>query len=100
MPSRSIVIVVIIVGSKATRLRVDSHFAGLPIQGSGRFDVSAVARDDDVRPSIGLQFLADLLCGDGLVARNESGRGRRLRICDHEACGCGEQRTDSLLSPS
>jgi len=59
-----IVIVVIVGGPKSTRLRVDCHFAGLPIQGSGGFDIFAVARDDDVRPSVGLQFLPYLLGGD------------------------------------
>jgi len=47
-PSGSIVVIVVVVGAKATRLRVDRHFARLPIHGSGHFDISAVARDDDV----------------------------------------------------
>src|SRR5262249_55959695 len=47
-----IIIIIVVGGPKATRLRVDGHFAGLPIQGTGRFDISAVARDDDVRPSV------------------------------------------------
>jgi hypothetical protein len=44
----SSIIIVIVAGAKATRLRVDRHFAGLPIPGSGHFDISAVAGDDDV----------------------------------------------------
>jgi hypothetical protein len=47
-PSGSIVVIVVVVGAKPTRLRVDRHFARLPIHGPGRFDISAVARDDDV----------------------------------------------------
>src|SRR5262245_11074085 len=46
--SGSIVIIVVVVGPKATRLRVDRHFAGLPIHGTGHFDIFAVAGDDDV----------------------------------------------------
>jgi hypothetical protein len=47
-PSGSIVVIVVVVGAKPTRLRVDRHFARLPIHGPGHIDISAVARDDDV----------------------------------------------------
>jgi hypothetical protein len=41
-PSGSIVVIVVVVGAKPTRLRVDCHFARLPIHGSGHIDISAV----------------------------------------------------------
>ena len=47
-PSGSIVVIVVVVGAKATRLRVDRHFARLPIHGTRHFEISADARDDDV----------------------------------------------------
>jgi hypothetical protein len=47
-PSGSIVVIVVVVGAKATRLRVDRHFANLPIPGAGHFDIPAAAGDGDV----------------------------------------------------
>src|SRR5215831_17360755 len=49
MQTRGLIIIVVIGGPKPTRLRIDCHFAGFPVQGSARFDISAGARDDDVR---------------------------------------------------
>src|SRR5262249_56743274 len=89
-PSGSIVVIVVVVGAKATRLRVDRHFARLPIHGPGHFDISAVAGDGDVRPSVCLQFLQDLLRGHWAVSRNESGRLGLLRVGDRQAGASGE----------
>src|SRR5262245_785713 len=70
-PSGSIVVIVIVVGAKATRLRVDRHFARLPIHGPGHFDISAVAGDDD-------------------FSRNESGCLDLLRVGDRQADASGK----------
>src|SRR5262249_19881049 len=88
--SGSIVVIVVVVGAKATRLRVDLHFARLPIHGPGHFDISAVARDDDVRPSVRLQLLQHLLCRHWAVSRNES--GCLWRVGDRQAYASGESR--------
>src|SRR5262245_57846350 len=56
-----IVIIIIIVGAEPARLRVHGNLVGLSVFRSSGFDVAAVTRDPHVRPSLGLQFLLDLL---------------------------------------
>src|SRR5262245_65543842 len=59
--SGSIVVIVVVVGAKATRLRVDRHFARLPIHGRGQFAISAVALGDVVRRFDRVQVLQAIL---------------------------------------
>src|SRR5262249_8226627 len=63
----------------------------LPVPGSGHLDVSAVAGDHDIRPSVRLQLLLHLFRSHRAVACNENRSGALLRSRD-PAHGSEKQR--------
>jgi len=92
-PSRSIVVIVVIVvvgGAKATRLRVDRHFARLPIMDpvtSIYLPLREMTTFD--HPSV-CNFCKNLLCGHWAISRNEGGWLGLLRVRDHQVNAPGE----------
>ena len=65
-----LVIIIIVSGAEPTGLCVHHDLAIFPALGSDRVKIPAIAHDAHILPSVGLQFLTDLIFGHWLITRD------------------------------